>query len=79
MGTFAKVIHYLEVYLEMHPGDVSVMFSLAALYTKEGQYGRSKQILLNILALDPENSDAANLMEEVDHNLARVAQEQVLS
>ena len=27
MGSFAEVIHYLEVYLDMHPGDISVMFS----------------------------------------------------
>ncbi len=27
MGSFAKVIYYLEVYLQMHPGDASVMFA----------------------------------------------------
>ncbi|MHC4666415.1 MAG: tetratricopeptide repeat protein, partial [Planctomycetota bacterium] len=27
MGSFAKVIHYLQVYLNMHPSDTSVMFS----------------------------------------------------
>ena len=70
MGSFAQVIHYLEVYLEMHPGDVSVMFSLAALYTREGRFEHSMEMLQSILALDPENSDAANLMEEVQHSLA---------
>jgi len=66
MGSFAKVIYYLEVYLEMHPGDTSVMFALAALYLKEGRPVQSKTILLNILALEPTNHDAANLLEEVE-------------
>lgn len=76
MGSFAEVIHYLEVYLDMHPGDVSVMFSLAALYTREGRFDRASEILVNILALDPENKDAAGLMEEIEHSRARAAQSQ---
>lgn len=71
MGSFAKVIHYLELYLSMHPQDSSVMFSLAALYVKEGCFERSRKILLDILTLDPENKDAANLLEEVDRNLVQ--------
>jgi tetratricopeptide (TPR) repeat protein len=71
MGTFSNVIHYLEVYLNMHPGDVSVMFPLAALYMKEGSFERSKKLLTNLLTLDPDNEDAANLLEEVEHNLAQ--------
>jgi tetratricopeptide (TPR) repeat protein len=70
MGSFEKVIHYLEVYLGMHPADTSVMYTLAALYMKDGRLHESKQILLNMLALDSTNSDAANLLEEVEHNLA---------
>jgi len=71
MGSFAKVIHYLELYLEMHPHDSSVMFSLAALYVKEGCFEQSRKILLDILTSDSENEDAINLLEEVDHNLAQ--------
>lgn len=74
MGSFAKVIHYLELYLDMHPHDSSVMFSLAALYAKEGCFEQSRKILLDILALDSENEDAINLLEEVDHNLAQKKQ-----
>ena len=70
MNSFAKVIHYLEVYLDVHPGDLSVMFSLAALYMKDGRFGQSKKILSDILALDPENKDAADLLEEVERGLA---------
>ncbi|MGE5294667.1 MAG: tetratricopeptide repeat protein [Solirubrobacterales bacterium] len=69
MGSFAKVIYYLDVYLQMHPGDISVMFALGALYLKDGQLDRSKDMLLNLLALEPTNRDAANLLEEVEHTL----------
>lgn len=71
MGSFAKVIHYLEVYLSMHPHDSSVMFTLAALYVKEGRFERSRKILLDILTMDSGNEDAANLLEEVERNLAQ--------
>jgi predicted Zn-dependent protease len=74
MGSFAKVIHYLEVYLDMHPGDTSVMFSLAALYMSDDRFEQSKKILLHLLTLDPDNRDAANLLEEVEHDLAQAKQ-----
>jgi len=72
MGSFAKVIYYLEVYLQMHPGDTSVLFALAALYLKDGRPEQAKNTLLNLLALEPANHDAVNLLEEVEHNLAAV-------
>ncbi|NIP26139.1 MAG: tetratricopeptide repeat protein [Phycisphaerae bacterium] len=74
MGSFAKVIHYLQLYLKMHPGDTSVMFPLAALYMKDNKLKQSKKILSEILTLDPENKDAANLLEEVEHGLAKAQQ-----
>ncbi|MFB0552161.1 MAG: tetratricopeptide repeat protein [Phycisphaerae bacterium] len=74
MGSFSKVIHYLETYLNMHPGDTSVMFPLAALYMKDGKLEESKKILLDILTLDKSHTDAANLLEEVEHSLAQVKQ-----
>ena len=75
MGSFAKVIHYLEVYLDMHPGDTSVMFPLASLYVKDGRFEESKKILLDFLTLDENHKDAANLLEEVEHSLAQAKQE----
>ena len=74
MGSFAEVIHYLEVYLDMHPGDSSVMFSLAALYVKEGRLDESRRLLTDTLVLDPGNADAADLLEEVEHGLAAQSQ-----
>jgi len=74
MGSFAKVIYYLEKYLNMHPGDTSIMFPLAALYMKDGKFEESKNILLDLLSLDENHKDAANLLEEVEHSLAQAKQ-----
>jgi tetratricopeptide (TPR) repeat protein len=71
MGSFEQVTHYLEVYLNMHPGDTSVMFPLAALYMKDGRFEESQKVLLDILTLDENHKDAANLLEEVEHSLAQ--------
>jgi tetratricopeptide (TPR) repeat protein len=77
MGSFAKVVHCLELYLDTHLQDTSVMFSLAALYVKEGRFEQSRKVLLDILTFDRENKDAANLLEEVNHNMAQKAGVQV--
>jgi len=74
MGSFAKVIYYLQVYLDMHPGDLSVMFALSALYLKDGQTEQARDMLQNLLALEPTNQDATNLLEEVEHTLAGAGQ-----
>jgi cytochrome c-type biogenesis protein CcmH/NrfG len=74
MKSFAKVIYYLEVYLQMHPGDTSVMFALSALYLKDGQAEQAKHMLQDLLVLEPTNRDAVNLLEEVEHTLAGAGQ-----
>ena len=71
MGSFSKVIHYLEVYLNMHPGDASVMFCLATLHFKDGRVHEAREILQSILAQDANNTDVADLLEEVEHTLAQ--------
>jgi Flp pilus assembly protein TadD len=72
MGSFSKVIYYLEVYLEAHPGDTTVMFCLATLQMKDNQPQKARGLLLNILAVDADNTDAVNLLEEAEHMLAQV-------
>jgi hypothetical protein len=46
------------------------MFSLAALYVKENRLEQAGTLLADLLALNPGNEDAANLLEEVEHSLA---------
>ena len=79
MGSFAEITHYLEVYLDMHPGDTSVMFPLASLYMKDGRFDESKKVLLDLLALDENHKDAIALLEEVDHSLAQTKGKQSLT
>jgi tetratricopeptide (TPR) repeat protein len=69
MGSFSKVTFYLEKYLNTHPDDISVMFCLGALYTKDNRFFNAQQILNSLLKLDPGNQDAKNLLEEVEHNI----------
>ena len=70
MGSFEKVTHYLELYLNTHPADTSVMFTLAALYVKDHRLDDAANILAALLKLDPQNMDAAALLEEVEHAVA---------
>jgi tetratricopeptide (TPR) repeat protein len=65
-GSFSKVIYYLEIYLESHPKDTSVMFSLAALYVKQGQMENCGKLLDKILTLEPGNKEAAALKQEIE-------------
>lgn len=74
MGTFSQITRYLELYLLAHPDDTSVMFSLAALHLKDGLLDESKRVLLSLLAQDPLNTDAQDLLEEVEHDLAQTEQ-----
>ncbi len=71
MGSFEKVTYYLKSYLDMHPGDTSVMYPLAALYMKDNKLEDAKKVLLDILVLDANHKDAVSLLEEVEHKLAR--------
>jgi len=70
MGTFARVIHYLRMFLDRHPGDTSVQFCLATLYAREGELGRAEELLLNVLALQPDNAEADDLLAEVRERMA---------
>lgn len=72
MGTFSKIINYLEVYLDRHPGDASVLFCLASLYVKEGQLERARETLNAVVALDPGKAEAVNLLAEVQERLVEV-------
>ncbi len=55
----------------MHPDDISVMFCLATMHLKDGRWDKAKAILSNIVTIDEQNADAANLLEEVEHVLAQ--------
>lgn len=65
MGSFAKVTRYLGVYLDRHPGDVSVLYCLATLQARDGRFQEAAEALDTILALEPDNAEAADLLKEI--------------
>ena len=62
MGSFEKVIHYLEIYQEMHPADASVLFCLATLYAREGRTDLARELLERVVLIDPDHADAAEML-----------------
>ena len=71
MGTFAKIIYYLEVYLANHHDDTAVMFCLATLYARDGELARAGGALRRVLELEPDKTEAAKLLAEVTCGIAR--------
>jgi hypothetical protein len=41
---------------------------------KDGRFEESRKVLLDILALDSGHKDAADFLEEVEHNLTQIKQ-----
>ncbi|MFP4052708.1 MAG: tetratricopeptide repeat protein [Phycisphaerae bacterium] len=69
MGTFSKITFYLESYLERHPDDASVMFCLATLYAKDGMLEDARDVLMRLLAAEPDKQEAVDLLEKVQNHI----------
>jgi len=67
MGTFKQIIHYLEVYRQGHPNDSAVLFCLASLYVQENCLLRARELLLEVLDLEPGKPEANALLAQVHH------------
>jgi tetratricopeptide (TPR) repeat protein len=65
MGTFKQIIHYLEVYRKSHPDDAAVLFCLASLYVQENHLLRARELLLEVLDLEPGKPEANALLAQV--------------
>ena len=63
--SFAKIIYYLELYLDKHPDETSMLFCLATLYARQGRLSDARESLLALLAMEPDKIEAAALLEEV--------------
>ncbi len=73
MGSFSKLIHYLEVFLERHPADTSVLFCLATLQARQGLPEQTQQNILKVHALEPDKQQAAELLGELEDALGGVS------
>lgn len=58
-GSLGAVRQYLELNLEVTPGDTAIMFCLAALYLKQNRLDDAKKVLTDILITDPAYREAA--------------------
>lgn len=69
MGTFERIIGYLERYLQAHPGDTSVLLCLGSLYTRQRRLGDASRALRQVLRAEPGQHEAAHLLAEVNSAL----------
>jgi len=69
MGTFKQIIHYLEVYRKAHPDDSAVLFCLASLYVRENHLLRARELLLEVLDLEPGKPEANALLAQVHRSM----------
>ncbi len=67
MGNFSQIIYYLEIYLDGHHDDTSVLFCLASLYAKEGRLSDARQAVMKVLALEPNKPEAVELLVELEN------------
>jgi tetratricopeptide (TPR) repeat protein len=65
MGTFKQIIHYLEVYRKGHPDDSAVLFCLASLYVQENRLLRARELLLEVLDIEPGKPEANALLAQI--------------
>ena len=66
MGTFSKIIRYLEIYLQGHGDDAAVLFCLATLYAREGQLHQARCAVLRVLQLEPGKVEATDLLAQIE-------------
>jgi len=66
MGTFERIIGYLQRYLAGHPGDAAVLLCLGSLYAREGRWQDASRALRQVLRAEPHKREAALLLAEVN-------------
>lgn len=78
MGTFFKIIRFLEIFLAKHPDDAAVLFCLATLQARDGQFAQARQSILRVLRLEPGKSEAIRLLTQIEQ-CGQVSLQTVLS
>ncbi len=62
---FAEVQKTLVQYIARHPNDVNMVYTLGGVYFTTGALRQAQELMENILALDPMNSRAHSLINEI--------------
>jgi tetratricopeptide (TPR) repeat protein len=73
MGTFAKIINYLEIYLRKHADDTSVLFCLSTLYARDGKLNLARSAVMQVLAAEPGKPEAHELLCQIERRLTQAA------
>jgi len=63
---------YLNRYLELHPANLDVLFSLGGVYVKQGKYREANKVLERVLLFDPGYKDAKEVLKMVKGRKKRV-------
>lgn len=66
---FDEAVKALNNYLEYHPADLNILFSLAGIYYEERNFKTCSELLDKILLLNPEFSDAQQLKDKLDNHI----------
>lgn len=64
-GDLAVAAKFLDALLQKHPGDTPLLLCQAEIQAARGDAGAARQTLLGILALEPQNAQAAQLLAEL--------------
>ena len=65
LQSFTEVQKTLVRYVNKHPNDVNMIYTLGGIYFATGAYDLALDLMENIIALDPMNSRAHALMSEI--------------
>lgn len=66
-GNYDRVESALTNYLEMHPADIDMLYSLAGCYYKQGRLDEASQQIEKILLFRPEHVNALELKEMIEN------------
>jgi Flp pilus assembly protein TadD len=64
-GDFAPAERFVPPYLDRHPGDTVALTCQGELQIRQGQVDLARQTILNVLTLDPQNAQAAEMLKAV--------------
>ncbi|RMF92375.1 MAG: glycosyltransferase [Candidatus Schekmanbacteria bacterium] len=62
---------YLEKYLNLHPADLNMLFSLATVYYSLEDYEKSIELLERIKIFEPQFEGVDDLLEEIDRKIKK--------
>ncbi len=66
-GRFKEIKRFLRQYAVRHPEDVASRLALAAVHLNEDQFAAAREVLMDVLIIEPRNATASAILEELAH------------